>query len=1009
MYFRHNTYNCIKSYLCFLSRNISKTSRIIPKPNLSASAYQPAFVEKHVYQEWERNGLFTPENFSDKPSFSMVLPPPNVTGKLHLGHALAGTVQDVIVRRKRATGHNVLWLPGTDHAGIATQGVVEKYLKSRHNLTRHELGRDKFNKEVWKWKEKHGNTICQQLRTMGYSLDWGREMFTMDRKHINAVNKAFIRLFQKGLIYRQKALVNWCNTLQSTVSDIEVDNMEITGPTELRLPGYNEPVKFGQLYDVAYRICDSTEEVVVSTTMPETILGDVAVAVHPDDPRYKHLGKKRVFHPFNGITLPIIFDDFVDMKFGTGAVKITPAHSKIDYEVAKQHKLQLHQVIDEQGYIINSKDFNGLKKYQCREEIVKRLDGIGLLKKVTPHSMTLPICSRTNDVIEYLPKEQWFLNCSSLNKKAMDVVEKGELKIQPEKFVKNWMNWCKDDRDWCVSRQLWWGQEIPGYKCSYASKITWVAANDENEAKDIAAKLLDTEADRIQVEKDTDVLDTWFSSAIYPFSSLGWPDKYSLDYDKFYPLNLMATGHDILGLWVHRMVILGFELTDNLPFRNVLLHGIICDNKGSKMSKSKGNVIDPIDVINGISLDELKKKTEKMYGDGILSKSELVKSLEYHKSNFSNTKGIPECGVDALRFTLLSQDIKSHFVNFDVNMCHSNKLFCNKIWQSVKYTHLQFAKLKELPKKRTILENDLTFFDAWILSRLAHMIDIVNTSMENHDYHLATKALRTFIYNEFCDVYLETTKPGFEHKNLKIGYAHAHTLSTVLNASLRCLNPFMIYLTYDLIPRIPQFEESIIYNFNDYNEKYYKYPQPDEFRKWRNINLETQVDQFLSAIFLVRQLKGYYNISNKLRPTVCINTTNNVLKADINKYNDIVKNLTKCDNIQFGEVTNKNFVSGQLDEDTKIYVELLGKDIDLAMREAKTKLMKKVNKLEDYLAKLEQKMSSPNYVNLSEFTRMTDRENEKSKREELMQLKRLVVDDVFITDDKGKDDNMKLS
>lgn len=711
--------------------------------------------------------------------------------------------------------------------------------------------------------------------------------------------------------------------------------------------------------------------------------------------RYKHLRDKRVVHPFTNKVMPIIFDEFVDMDFGTGAVKITPAHSKVDYDVAKRHQLPMVQVINEEGNMINAQEFDKLKRYDCRTRLVDKLNGMGLLREVVPHKMTLPLCSRTNDIIDYLPKEQWFLSCSKLNEKAAKAVETGTLKMQPEKFVKNWLTWCKDDRDWCVSRQLWWGHRIPGYKCVSGCNEVWVAAPNLLAAKKLAAKQLNTMPDTVHAERDTDVLDTWFSSAIYPFSSVGWPGNYENDYRKYYPLNLLATGHDILGLWVHRMVILGLELTGSLPFDNILLHGIICDNKGAKMSKSKGNVIDPVDVIQGISLDKLKRKTEQMHLDGILSKNELHKSLQYHKSNFSNTQGIPECGVDALRFTLLSQDIKSHFVNFDVNMCHANKLFCNKIWQSVKYTHLLFGKLKGSEDTEIIYEDDMTFFDKWILSRLANMIAVVNKSMDVFDFHLATKALRTFMYNEFCDVYIESTKHDPEPQSFKTIYAHGHTLSTVLNASLRCLSPFMVYLTHDLIPKIPQFEHSIIYNFQDENKKYYEFPQHDKFEKWQDGKLEKQVDKLLSTIYLIRQLKGFYGMSNKLRPIVYIQTANKVLRGDILRFKNLVINLAKCDKIIFGEISDKNYVSGVLDKDTQVFVELVGKDIEVVVSDAREKLLKKVRKIEEHLAKMEEKILNPDYsASVPEWTQMIDRENLLSKREELKQLQRLVVGDV---------------
>lgn len=678
------------------------------------------------------------------------------------------------------------------------------------------------------------------------------------------------------------------------------------------------------------------------------------------------------------------------MDFGTGAVKITPAHSKIDYEIAKHHNLSLLQVIDENGLIQNSEHFNNMRRYDCRIKIVHHLYDMGLLKEIKPHSMTLPICSRTGNVIDHLPKEQWFLSCSQLNERAAELVRTGVLNIEPAKFVKNWLDWTGDDRDWCISRQLWWGHQIPAYKCSVDKDVVWIAAMDEMSAKMEASRYLRTFPDLINAERDSDVLDTWFSSGIYPFAVLGWPQCFeNRDYGQFYPLNLMATGHDILGFWVHRMVILGLELTGQLPFNHVLLHGVICDSKGTKMSKSRGNVIDPIDIINGISLEELKDKSKEMHKIGILSKDELDKALAYHKANFSTTNGIPECGVDALRFTLLSQDIKSHYVNFDVAMCHANKLFCNKIWQSINYTKLSCAKLKKSEKE--ITPKDLTYLDKWILSRLADMVEKVNVSMNNYDFHLATKALRTLIYNEFCDVYLESTKPGFENPDSKTAYAHAHTLSVVLNTSLRCLAPFMIYLTEELIPKIPTFKSNIIHNYNDVSNAYLDFPKYEHFRIWKNDVIEQKVGKLISAVNLVRELKGLYNVTHKLKPTVHIKTKDTNLLSDINTNKKIFLNLTRCTNIQFEKAPDKNIIKGILDKDTEIIIELMGDDATKIIGAAKNRLQKRAERLRDLLSKLETRISSTHYLaSVPKTIQMEDKEKLQIKKKELEELQRLI-------------------
>lgn len=704
---------------------------------------------------------------------------------------------------------------------------------------------------------------------------------------------------------------------------------------------------------------------------------------------------KKAWHPFRNVDIPVIFDERVDPNFGTGAVKLTPAHSKTDFEIAKLNNLPLIEVINEDGVMKNAENFNDMKRYDCRDAVVQALQVLGLMKEIKPHEMSLPTCSRTGSIIDYLPKEQWFLSCSKLNKKAAEVVQSRQLVIEPEKYVKYWLDWTGDDRDWCISRQLWWGHQIPAYKCTHNRNVAWVAAESEMEARTEASKYLRTLPDEIEAERDPDVLDTWFSSGIYPFAALGWPNtSQNKDFDRFYPLDLMATGHDILGFWVHRMVILGLELTGQVPFKKVLLHGVICDGRGAKMSKSRGNVIDPMDVIDGISLDNLKDKTKQMYYNGILSLAEMNKALTYHQDNFSATKGIPECGVDALRFTLLSQDIKSHYVNFDIAMCNANKLFGNKIWQSVRYTQISYDKLEKskLPPDFELNRDDLTYFDKWILSRMADMVNTVNNSMENYDFHLATKAIRTFMYNEFCDIYLEATKPGIDCSDCSVAYAHVHTLSAALNTSLRCLAPFMIYLTEELIPQVPTFSNNVIYDYNDTDNKYYDFPQYDEFKKWKDASFERKVDTFLNSIFLVREIKGLYNISNKLRPAIVIETVDKDLRDDIETNEPVFLNLSRCSEVKFKEDVKKNYVKGILDKNTEVKVELLGEDIDIAVFAARARLEKKIKRLEDSLSKLEAKFSSGHYLTRAPlWAQIIDKEKLEAKKKEIEGLQRLLM------------------
>ncbi|KAH1002553.1 hypothetical protein HUJ04_008633 [Dendroctonus ponderosae] len=710
-----------------------------------SSAYNPHELEKAHFNA----DYFPPKSALCRQPFSLILPPPNITGTLHLGHALTVSIQDALVKWHKMQGREVMWVPGLDHAGIATQVVVEKKLWKERGLTRHQLGRERFEEEIWKWKQEKSTTIIEQLRRMNVDLSWDREAFTMDAKRSKAVTEAFIRLFEQGLIYRADHLVNWSCSLQSAVSDIEVDRVRVEAATDFRVPGYEKPVKFGVLTKFAYKLSESLEEIVVATTRPETILGDVAVAVNPQDSRYAHFVGKRLQHPFRPDLIPVIADNMVDPLFGTGAVKITPAHDPDDFLTGKRHNLRFLAVIDEQGQLTDSCGaFQGLRRFDAREAIIGALMEKGLYKGSQEHSMAVPICSRSKDVIEFLIKPQWFLDCSQMSQKALANVGDGTLQIEPENFEKTWSQWLEN------IRQLWWGHRIPAYSCSVnGNNHVWVAAQDADAAKEKAARLLNCRPADVESKQDEDVLDTWFSSALQPFAVFGWPEQ-TADLDKYYPLSLMETGHDILFFWVARMVMLGTHLTGQLPFKKVLLHGVICDAHGRKMSKSLGNVIAPEEVIDGVTLEQLGLILEQNYRTGILSEAELKKASDGQKRMFPN--GIPQCGADALRFTLLSHNVKSHVINFDVSECHTNKLFGNKIWQATKFTLLWTGKVSAAQGGFAHWgpSVEMAPMDRWILSKLAQMLQAIEGAMEAHEFHGATAALKQFLYYEFCDVYL---------------------------------------------------------------------------------------------------------------------------------------------------------------------------------------------------------------------------------------------------------------
>ncbi|RLU15419.1 hypothetical protein DMN91_012413 [Ooceraea biroi] len=657
--------------------------------------YNPKYVEAAWYTWWEKKGFFKPEygredilEENPKGNFVMVIPPPNVTGFLHLGHALTNAVEDAITRWNRMKGRTTLWNPGCDHAGIATQVVVEKRLWKEEKKSRHDIGREEFIKKIWQWKHEKGGRIYSQLRKLGGSFDWSRACFTMDPKLCKAVTEAFVRLHDEGIIYRSNRLVNWSCALKSAISDIEVDKTELQGRTLLTIPGYERKVEFGVLVSFAYQLVGSRDKIIVATTRIETMLGDTAVAVHPKDSRYmKYIGRY-VQHPFCDRRIPIVADEFVDMEFGTGAVKITPAHDPNDYEVGKRQSLPFINIFDDDGNIIGDYGkFTGMKRFEARVAIIKELTERKLLIDIKDNPMVIPICSRSKDVVEPLVKPQWYVKCDEMAAQAREAVSTGALKIVPEQFKKTWYSWMDGIRDWCISRQLWWGHRIPAYaiKCTNprvnASKDDeyWVSAHSEAEAKEKAAKKLGVDVSDIIAQQDPDVLDTWFSSALFPFSVFGWPDEARTpELKAFYPGTLLETGHDILFFWVARMVFMGQKLLGQLPFKEVYLHAMVRDAHGRKMSKSLGNVIDPMDVINGISLEDLHKQLL----DSNLDAKELERARDGQRRDYPI--GIPECGTDALRFALCAYTTQGRDINLDILRVQGYRFFCNKIWNATK-------------------------------------------------------------------------------------------------------------------------------------------------------------------------------------------------------------------------------------------------------------------------------------------------------------------------------------
>ncbi|XP_066593698.1 valine--tRNA ligase-like isoform X1 [Prorops nasuta] len=666
--------------------------------------YNPKYVEAAWYSWWEKEGFFKPEygrqgvlepNLNGK--FVMVIPPPNVTGFLHLGHALTNAVEDAITRWNRMKGRTTLWNPGCDHAGIATQVVVEKRLWKEEHKTRHDIGRDKFIEKIWQWKSEKEERIYMQLKKLGSSVDWDRACFTMDPKMCQAVTEAFVQLHDRGLIYRSNRLVNWSCTLKSAISDIEVDKIELIGKTLLAIPGYKDKVEFGVLVLFAYELIDSDAKLIVATTRIETMLGDTAIAVHPKDSRYNQLIGKYANHPFCNRKIPIIGDEFVDMEFGTGAVKVTPAHDHNDYEVGKKHNLPFVTIFDDEGFIVGDYgEFTGMKRFEARKAIIGELKKRNLYIESKDNPMVVPMCSRSKDVVEPLIKPQWYVKCDDMAVKAIKAVKNGELKIIPEQYQKTWYYWMEGMRDWCISRQLWWGHRIPAYKVKIDDSSTinesendiWVSGRSENEAKEKAAQKLNVNVNEVQLDQDPDVLDTWFSSGLFPFAIFGWPNK-TEDLEAFYPGTLLETGSDIIFFWVARMVFFGQTLLGKLPFKEVYLHAMVRDAHGRKMSKSLGNVIDPMDVISGISLEDLHKQ---LTSDSNLDSKELKRAIDGQKRDYP--QGIPECGTDALRFALCAYTTQGRDINLDILRVQGYRFFCNKLWNATKFALMFLGNFK---------------------------------------------------------------------------------------------------------------------------------------------------------------------------------------------------------------------------------------------------------------------------------------------------------------------------
>jgi valyl-tRNA synthetase len=731
--------------------------------------YNPQAIETRIYQNWEKHNYFAPAG--NGPGYCIMLPPPNVTGSLHMGHAFQHTLMDILIRYHRMKGDKTLWQCGTDHAGIATQMVVERQLEQQ-GVSRHDLGREKFVEKVREWKQESGTTITRQLRRLGTSMDWSRERFTMDEGLSKAVQKVFIDLYNEGLIYRGKRLVNWDPVLHTAISDLEVISEE----------------ENGNLWHIRYPLADGSGHLIVATTRPETMLGDTAVAVHPDDERYKKLIGKQIKLPLTDRTIPIIADEYVDPEFGTGCVKITPAHDFNDYEVGQRHKLPLINIFNIDAIINENAPaaYQGMDRFKARKQIVADLEAAGLLEKTEPHKLMVPRGDRSGAVVEPYLTDQWYVRIAPLAEPAIKAVENGDIRFVPENWSKTYFEWMRNIQDWCISRQLWWGHQIPAW---YDEQGNIHVGESENEIRQREKLGKD-----VQLTQDEDVLDTWFSSALWPFSTLDWPEQ-TPELKTFYPTSVLVTGFDIIFFWVARMIMMGLKFAGDVPFREVYVHGLVRDAEGQKMSKSKGNIIDPLDLIDGIDLETLiKKRTNGLMQPHLAEKIEKATRKQF-------PEGIASYGTDSLRFTFSSLATQGRDIRFDVGRIGGYRNFCNKLWNATRYVMMS-VEAQSIDINKGGKEFGLA--ERWINTRLAQAIEEVITAINTYRFDLATQSLYEFTWDEYCDWYLELSKttlndPGASEA-MKRGTLY--TLINVLEILLRLLHPFIPFITEELWQKV---------------------------------------------------------------------------------------------------------------------------------------------------------------------------------------------------------------
>lgn len=832
--------------------------------------YEPKEFEEKIYEDWNSKGYFTPKVDKSKIPYTIVIPPPNITGKLHMGHALVNTLQDILIRYKRLNGFNTLWIPGTDHASIATEVKVAEQLR-KEGKSKEEVGRDEFLKRTWEWKEEYGGTIVNQIKKLGCACDWTRERFTLDEGLSKAVIKVFKDMYDKGAIYKGKRMINWCPTCKTSLSDAEVEFEE----------------EAGHLWHIRYYTKDKSKYVTVATTRPETMLGDTAVAVHPDDERYKDMVGKTVVLPIVNKEIPIVADSFVEKEFGTGAVKITPAHDVNDYETGMRHNLDIIEVFDDKGVMLNIiPKYEGMDILTARKEIVEDLNKLGVLEKTEDYTHNVGKCYRCHKTIEPRISNQWFMKMDELAKPAIDVVKNGEIKFVPERFEKTYFHWMENIKDWCISRQLWWGHRIPAYYCMDCGNVM-VLEEPPHECKKCGCT---------KIEQDPDTLDTWFSSALWPFSTMGWPEE-TEDLKYFYPTDTLVTGYDIIFFWVARMIFSSLEHMHQIPFKTVFMHGLVRDAQGRKMSKSLGNGIDPLDIIS-------------------------------------------EYGTDALRFSLIQNMTLGNDIKYSEEKAASAKNFANKIWNASKFVISNInTDLKECDKTK------LTIEDKWIINKLNKLVKDVTYHIEKYDIGIAPNKIYDFIWNEFCDWYIEIVKPRLYEQNCKTKKEAMYTLNHVLVTSLKLLHPFMPFITEEIYKELVVDKESIMLESWPKIEKVFEYDIEEE-----------QIELLKRIIVNIRNIRANMNVLPSKKTNLIFVTTKQQNKALIQQSIDFLTKLGFANNILIQE--NKDNIPENaisiLEKEIELFIpfeELVDIKLELQrLEQEKIKLEKEVQRATNILS-----------------------------------------------------------